>query len=69
MFKRSYFDEDPGSNSAWGYLNATVMEPLLVFMDCDMVLFSSFSYVYDCFKPCERMRKHAFAGRNAQQRG
>ena len=31
------------------------------------VLFSSFSYVFDRFQPCERMRKHAFADQNTQQ--
>ena len=30
------------------------------------VLFYSFSSVFDCFRPCERMRKHGFAGRNTQ---
>ena len=28
--------------------------------------FYSFSNVFDCFWPCERMRKHAFAGQNTQ---
>ena len=31
------------------------------------VLFYSFLNVFDCFRPCERMRKHAFAGRIIQQ--
>ena len=31
------------------------------------VLFYSFLNVFDRFRPCERMRKHAFAGRNTQQ--
>ena len=26
----------------------------------------SFLKVFDCFQPCERMRKHAFVGRNTQ---
>ena len=30
-------------------------------------LFKSFLNVFDRFWPCERMRKHAFAGRNTQQ--
>ena len=30
-------------------------------------IFYSFSSVYDCFQPCECMRKHAFSGRNTQQ--
>ena len=30
------------------------------------VLFSSFYYVFDRFRPCEHIRKHAFAGRNTQ---
>ena len=31
------------------------------------VLFHSFYNDFDRFRPCERMRKHAFAGRNTQQ--
>ena len=31
------------------------------------VSFWSFSIVFYCFQPCERMRKHAFAGWNTQQ--
>ena len=27
-------------------------------------VFCSFSYIFDRFRPCKRMRKHAFAGRN-----
>ena len=34
----------------------------------EKVLFSSFSNVFDHFRPCKRMRKHGFAGRNTQQR-
>ena len=30
------------------------------------VLFSSFSNVFCCFRPCKRMLKHGFAGRNTQ---
>ena len=30
------------------------------------VLFHSFYNDFDCFRPCEGMRKHAFAGRNTQ---
>ena len=29
----------------------------------------SFLSVFDRFRPCERVRKHAFAGRNTQQLG
>ena len=32
----------------------------------EKVLFSSFSNVFDRFRPCERMREHAFAGQNTQ---
>ena len=32
------------------------------------VLFYSFYNDFDRFRPCERMRKHAFAGRNTQHR-
>ena len=32
----------------------------------EKVLFSGFLKVFHRFQPCERMRKHAFAGRNTQ---
>ena len=31
--------------------------------------FSSYSNVFCCYRPCEHMRKHAFAGRNTQHTG
>ena len=40
-------------------------EPLVHMMK--KVLFSSFSNVFYCFRPCKRMLVHAFAGRNTQQ--
>ena len=39
---------------------------LLTLIGHDMV-FISFSNVFHRFQPCERMRKHAFAGPNTQQ--
>ena len=33
----------------------------------EKVLFSSFLNVFQCFRPCECMRKHALTGRNTQQ--
>ena len=41
-------------------------EPLVRMME--KVLFSLFSNVFHPFQPCERMRKHEFAGRNTQQK-
>ena len=40
-------------------------EPFMPMMK--KVVFCSFSYVFDRFRPCERLRKHAFAGQNTQQ--
>ena len=34
---------------------------------CQNLLFNSFFNDFDCFWPCEHMRKHAFAGQNTQQ--
>ena len=32
----------------------------------DTQIFWKFSSIFHCFRPCEHMRKHAFAGRNTQ---
>ena len=42
------------------FSSCALHEPLIRMME--KVLFSSFSNVFYRFQPCERMRKHVFAG-------
>ena len=47
------------------YSSCALHEPLVRMME--KILFSLFSNVFDRFQPCQRMRKHVFAGRITQQ--
>ena len=49
------------------FSSCALREPLMQMMK--KILFYSFSSVFDCFRPCERVRKHVFAGWNTQQIG
>ena len=49
------------------FSSCALHEPIVQMMK--KILFYSFSTVFDCFRPCERVRKHVFAGWNTQQIG